>query len=542
MSIDNDLSNPQQNHDQQFQDIIGLGNLSVRKNYYSELQTKVDELENTRNYIFNIINSMPSILIALDRQLRVTQWNKLAEESTGIKAREAHGLLFTDLLPRFKNEGNIIAQSIESKEKKELTNRSYLLNGQTFYENVLIYPLLLDSEPGVVIRIDDVTKQLNLEQQLNQSRKMDAIGQLAGGVAHDFNNMLGGILGAAQLLKHKNCVNEKGTEFVDMIIQAATRAADLTSKLLAFGRKGKTVSTPIDVNTIINDTIALLSRSIDKKIALKSSYSATSHMIIGDNSLLQNAIMNLCINSSHAMPNGGEIEISTQNIIADKELMASLPEEADSAEFIQISIRDTGTGIKPEIIGKIFEPFFTTKAPGQGTGLGLSAVYGTVQDHHGVIKVKSEVGHGTTFDIFLPVSQDDVATPKSEERILSGNGLILLVDDEEIIRITAQMMLEELNYKVIIAHNGREAVDIYRQRHAEINLVILDMIMPEMNGREAFTEMAKINPSIRAIISSGFSRDSSLETLMQSGLKGFVRKPYRMSELSRIVSDVINTI
>jgi len=542
MSKDKDLANNSPSDNQQFQDIIGLGHLSGRKNYYSELQNKIDELESTRNYIYNIINSMPSFLIALDEQLRVTQWNKLAVDSTGIKSEAAKGLLFTELLPRFKSEENIIFQCIESKEKKELISRSYESSGHIFYENVLIYPLLLDSASGVVIRIDDVTKQKNLELQLNHNRKMDAIGQLAGGVAHDFNNMLGGILGAAQLLKHKNEVTGKGLNFVDLIIKTATRAADLTAKLLAFGRKGKTVSTAVDINVIINDTVLLLSRSIDKKIVIKTSLSARDHMVTGDNSQLQNAFMNICINASHAMPDGGEIEIATENSVPNGTLYFNECNQAPPDSLIKISFRDTGCGISEENLSKIFEPFFTTKAQGEGTGLGLAAVYGTVQDHHGCINVKSRVGEGTVFEIYLPVDQEIRIIQPKEEKILKGSGNVLLVDDEEIIRITAKMMLEELNYQVFIARDGREAIDIYLQKHAEIDLVILDMIMPVMNGSEAFIEMQKINPNIKAIAASGFSKDSSMEKMLKNGLKGFIRKPFRMSEFSQIISDTINTI
>lgn len=384
-------------------------------------------------------------------------------------------------------------------------------------------------------------EKAELQEQLNHRNKMDAIGQLAGGVAHDFNNMLAGIMGAAELLcLPKRNLDEKGKEYVDVIMQASERAADLTSKLLAFGRKGKTASTAVDVHSIIDDTTSILNRTIDKKIRISVRKDAGNNMVIGDNSGLQNALMNIGINASHAMPDGGEIQIETENIRLKKAYCDASPFEIEPGEYIEIEIRDTGCGIPLENIQKIFEPFYTTKEQGKGSGLGLSAVYGTVQDHHGAINVYSEVGGGTSFHILLPCSEESVNYKQTATEMLVGSGQILLVDDEEIIRITGESMLKEMGYQVLLAENGQEAVEIFQNQHAEIDLVIMDMIMPEMNGREAFIKMCEIDKNCKVIISSGFAKNESLDELRESGLAGFIRKPYRDFELSQLLTTVLS--
>jgi len=385
----------------------------------------------------------------------------------------------------------------------------------------------------------DITERKKAQEELAQRRKMDAIGQLAGGVAHDFNNVLAGIIGAAQLLeiKAKN-LTKKDKGYIDIIISSSKRAAGLTSKLLAFGRKGKIMSTTINIHSVIKDTESILSKTIDKKIKIIVSNNAENYNVIGDNSGLQNAFLNLGINASHAMEQGGVLTFETKNVFLENFYCSASTFNLKPGEFIEIRISDTGTGISHENLQKIFDPFFTTKEAGKGTGLGLAAVYGMVQDHNGAINVYSEVGIGTVFHVYLPTTTEKTDMLQKQKPVLKGEGSILLVDDEEIIRITAKNMLEEIGYKVFLASNGLDAVDIYGKRSKEIDLVIMDMIMPEMNGSEAFFKMKEINQEVKVIISSGFTKDESLDTLRKEGLKGFIQKPFSIYELSTLLSSI----
>jgi len=501
---------------------------------------KNKELKELENYLSNIIDSMPSILIGVDKNNIITQWNQEAVKKIGLSKEDSIGTSFEKSIPRMASEMVQIKDLIKNRQMKYESKVIHEINNKTIYEDITIYPLLTNGVEGAVIRIDDVTKKHELEQQLNQSRKMDAIGQLAGGVAHDFNNMLAGIMGAAQLLQFpQRNLDEKGLKFVKMIIEASQRASDLTAKLLAFGRKGKITSTSIDIHKIIDDTLALFNRTIDKKINISILKNAENSTVIGDNSALQNSLLNLGINASHAMPDGGRLTIGTRNLTLNENYCKSSPFEISEGEYVEIEVRDTGNGISPENIKRIFEPFFTTKEQGKGTGLGLASVYGTIQNHHGAINVNSEIGTGTVFHIYLPCSDKVVKKVSTEEIVSHGSGLILMVDDEELIRVTGKYTLEGMGYKVILAKNGLEAVEIFKKRNSEINFVIMDMIMPIMNGTEAFHKMKEIDKNCKVIISSGFTKDENLHELKEAGLAGFIQKPFMDYELSKLLDEVM---
>lgn len=383
-------------------------------------------------------------------------------------------------------------------------------------------------------------EKLDLLLQLNHKSKMDAIGELAGGIAHDFNNVLGGILSASQLLKlPKQGLNEKNLQYVDMIIQASISSSDLISKLLAFSRKGNIRTSTLDINVILNDVVAILGGTIDKRITISVTNDAPNHKFIGDRSVIESLFLNLGINASHAMPDGGGIQFTTKNTSLDQEYCDSSPFEMTPGEFLQIEIKDTGCGIPKGNLQKIFEPFYTTKEQGKGTGLGLSTVYGSIQDHHGSIEVHSEVGSGTIFHILFPSSEKPAEPGKEENPIVTGSGTILLVDDEEVNRILSQDILESLGYKVLLAENGLESIKIFSEKYTEIDIVLMDMIMPKMNGSEAFYKMKEIDKNCKVIITSGYTQDENIDSLTKNGLAGFINKPYKISEISRLLKDVL---
>ncbi len=510
------------------------------KEQFDLINAQKAETVRIKNYLANIVNSMPSILIGVDKEGKITQWNLEAQNKTGLTPEMSIGKPIKEILPRLSSKFDEIQKAIEERKPHFESNIPYKKDKKTVYEDLGIYPLIANGVEGAVIRIDDVTKEYLLEQQVNQSRKMEAIGQLAGGIAHDFNNMLAGIMGAAQLLKFANkSLDEKGRKLVEMILDATKRAAELTAKLLAFGRKEKLEFSSVDVHNILENTIALFRRTIDKKIKISFIKNAENSIVFGNNSALQNSFLNLGINASHAMENGGELTFRTRNIFLNENYCFVSPFDIEEGNYLEIEVRDTGCGISPENLHKIFDPFFTTKEEGKGTGLGLSSVYGTIQDHHGAITVYSEVGSGTVFHILIPSSQSVIKNDEDKEFICTGSGTILLVDDENIIRQTSKYMLEEIGFNVILAENGFEAVEIYKEKFKEISLVIMDMIMPKMKGNEAFYKMKEINRDCKIIITSGFTKDESLSELREDGLAGFIQKPFNIYELGRILKTVL---
>ena len=397
-----------------------------------------------------------------------------------------------------------------------------------------------NGEESIMTMAIDISEQKKLEEQLRQSQKMDAIGQLAGGIAHDFNNMLAAILNSAELIQLQSYDAEKQKKYLKLIVDATLRASDLTKKLLAFARKEVYEIAPISIHQTILSTIAILSRSIDKKIAIETNFRAVEHTILGDSTQIMNIFINMGINAAHAMPNGGKITFTTRNVYLDEVFCKSSQFDLVKGYYILIDVNDTGTGISSENISKIFDPFFTTKAQGKGTGLGLSMVYGSIAQHRGAIHVYSELERGTLFHIYLPITnQNEIELDSDEVGIIKGEGTILVVDDEEFIRTTTVDMLKNIGYNALPADSAKEALAIYEENQDKISLIILDMIMPEMNGKECFKELRKINPNVKVILASGFSKDEDIDEMKNLGLASFVRKPFHTAALSRLILEVM---
>ena len=393
---------------------------------------------------------------------------------------------------------------------------------------------------GVILVVRDVTTEYRLEAEQRHSQKMESIGQLAGGIAHDFNNMLGGIVGATQLLKLTIGNDNKEQEMTDIILHAAFKASDLTRKLLSFSRKGKIESTPVDMFTITKEAENILLHSIDKNINIIYKNNAEKTMVVGDHTELQNMIINLGLNARDAMPKGGTLTITLSNVTIDTQHDQVISRKLHAGEHLKIIVTDTGTGIESNILEKIFDPFFTTKELGKGTGLGLSAVYGIATSHHGSITVISEINNGTTFTILLPTStKTEVAPRVLNDKIVYGKGTILVVDDEDIVRIMLREVLIELGYDVITAIDGQDGLQKYKDATEPIDLVILDMIMPVMNGSDCFRAIREINPEAKVVVSSGFTKDQSISDLTQEGLAGFLDKPTSRVKLSQVVASVM---
>lgn len=397
--------------------------------------------------------------------------------------------------------------------------------------------LEIAGKPFVLSAVMEITEQKRLQEQLQQSQKMDVVGQLAGGIAHDFNNMLAAILGTAELLQRRMTGDQNNLRMIGTIIEAASRSADLTRDLLAFSRKQQGGTAPVDIHATVNSVMALLVRTIDRRIVLHKHLLAGNPIVYGDQTQLENALLNLGINARDAMPEGGSLTFTTTEIQLDGAACLAQGISLTPGRYLEISVADSGDGMAPETIEHIFEPFFTTKAVGQGTGLGLAAVYGTVTSHGGEVRVQSQPGVGSVFTIYLPLAAaaGHSVPPESQEPV-RGSGGILLVDDEAILRAVGRDLLEELGYTVYLAEDGEQALQQYAARYDQIVLVLLDMIMPRMAGKETFLRLRELDPQVRVLFCSGFHREGTAEELVALGARGFIQKPYRRSDLSRAVA------
>ena len=496
------------------------------------------QLRKAHNYIDNIINSMPSVLIGVNPEGTITHWNNKAETLTGLGREHAIGKSICEAVPQLTDEMENIRKALKTRTERHETNRMRIFSNKTFFDDVTVYPLIANGVEGAVIRIDDVTDRVVMEESLRQSQKLDAIGQLAGGVAHDFNNMLGGILGSSELMKMSLDDPEKAENYLNMIIDSTRNAADLTNKLLLFSRKGVKESVPVDVHSAIDSAITLLEHSLDKKVRILSSLAAESAIVLGDFVQLQNVFINLGINADHAMPNGGELIFSSRNEKLSEDFCSESSFEILPGWYIIIEIRDSGTGIDQDHMERIFEPFFTTKDQGAGTGLGLSVVYGAVKHHRGAVSVDSVPQKGTTFTLYLPIYKGQSQEKEEGNQHIDGTGHILVIEDDPIIRKTTKAILEKLGYTVLLAEDGQKGIDIYKSEQRKIDLVLMDMIMPVMNGKECFRELKVLNPDVKVIMASGYT-DIETDEIRNMGLTGFIKKPYDRSSLSIAVSKAI---
>jgi PAS domain S-box-containing protein len=485
-----------------------------------------------------IVNSMPSMLVGVDDQEKVILWNEQAVEYTGFSREFAIQQPLSTVLNDYPEVLAIILQPLKSLQSFNETCQLTSEGQSPKYLDVTLYPLLAGLQ-AAVIRIDDITERVQIEETMLQSRKMEAVGQLAGGVAHDFNNLLAGIQNSTYLLERRVDVDKKAKGYLKIIKDASQSAADLTMKLLAFSRKNAKVSTQVHVHDAICETVAILRRSVDKSIEINLDIRAENDAVIGDLSQLQSTFMNLGINASHAMPSGGILtfrssEVQLQATECDQDSLSVPP-----GRYLKIEVEDTGEGVPPEMFDKLFEPFFTTKEEGKGTGLGLWSAYGAIKQHSGDIQVVSDVGVGTVFTILLPLSESILSPlPNIQETIISGTGTVLMIEDEELLRTTTRGMLEVMGYSVLLANDGQEGLEMFRQHQADIDLVLLDMIMPIMGGRKCYEELRKLDADLPIVFVSGFSRKSDLEQVIADGGR-FLRKPYHAVTLSKMISDAI---
>jgi len=403
---------------------------------------------------------------------------------------------------------------------------------------------------GVMGSFIDITERKQAEQELKkleeylfQSQKMEAVGTLASGIAHDFNNILQAISGYIQLVLTKGHLDHLSQRYLLEASLAVDRASDLIHRLLTFSRKVKPELKPVDLNQVVDHAVKMLERAIPKMVRIEVRRSDELEVVNGDANQLEQVVMNLGTNARDAMPEGGRLVFQTGNVVLDRESCKDYP-EVRPGEYVRLKVTDTGCGMDAETVKHIFEPFFTTKSVGEGTGLGLSTVYGIVKGHGGHITCASEKGQGTVFNIYLPVVQTyDVKVVQEEsffEEIRGGSETILLADDERAILEVARDALQEYGYNILLAENGEQVLDIYQARGEEIDLVVLDLSMPGMGGQRCLKELCRINPKVKVIVASGYSADGQQKLSLDNGAVGFIPKPYRLKDMVRTVREVLD--
>ncbi len=395
-----------------------------------------------------------------------------------------------------------------------------------------------DGRPATLNFITDITDRKRMETRLLQGQKMEAIGTLAGGIAHDFNNLLMGIAGYTSLMKLDLKPSHRHYGMVERIEEQVKSGSDLTRQLLGFARGGRYDVKPIQLNDLILRLSEIFSRT-RKEISLRRKFQEDLWTVAVDPGQIEQVLMNLLMNADQAMSGSGVIFLETENVDLQEEVIGDFT--AKPGRYVKCSLSDTGMGMDEQTRTRIFEPFFTTRSMGKGMGLGLAVVYGIVKGHDGFVNVSSEVGHGTTFSIYLPASEKDVLPqPSPPDELVGGSERILLVDDEKDVREVGGALLEALGYGVFSASSGPEALALYLGKRQEIHLVILDMVMPGISGEETFAKLREVDPEVKVILSSGYSIDSRIRNIMERGCKGFLQKPYTMKELSRIVRSVLS--
>lgn len=448
--------------------------------------------------------------------------------------RPVSNFVAEESLPAMEERGRTQFEGMYEFVGKHKTGRKLILEGMTKIHNI-------DGRPGRISAFRDVTEKRALEEQFRQAQKMDAVGRLAGGIAHDFNNLLTVIMSCTDLLLDEVKESNPQREDLQQIKQASVAAASLTQQLLSFSRQEMIQPRLLELNAVVSSAESILKRLIGEDIALTTVLTMENPIVKIDRSQLEQVVVNLAVNARDAMPSGGKLTIESQTADVD-EAYATTHWSVKPGRYAVLSVTDTGTGMDEATQERIFEPFYTTKAVGKGTGLGLAMVYGTIKSSGGFIWVYSEVGKGTTFKIYLPLAEENVATRELQllPEVRRGTEVIVLAEDSPAVRATARHILEKAGYTVLEAPNGRTALEIARKRSTRIHLLLTDVVMPEMSGRKLSEEFSSLRKESKVLFMSGYTDDAIVRHGVMSAGVDYLQKPFSGDALLRKVREVLD--
>ena len=518
----------------------------------TEHKQMVEELKSAHEYAKNLIDSSLDMIISVDKERKIVEFNKAAQAIFGYRKAEVPG----------KHVDILYADPAEGLKTHTITRRTGRFSAEIMNKrkNGELFPTFLSASilrdksgefSGVMGVLRDITglkrsekEKENLQDQLLQSQKMEAIGESASGIAHDFNNLLTIISGYSQLLLGRIDKDIPIRQGIEKIYKAGEQATSLIRQLLIFGRKQTLKPKALDLNAVVSDVEKMLRRLIGENIKLEVILGTGLYQVKADRGQIEQTIMNLVVNARDALPEGGRITIQTQNVALNKVVCKTIPESVPG-KFVQIIVEDTGVGIDKEILNHIFEPFFTTKKSGEGTGLGLSVVYGIIKQHKGWINVYSEPGRGSAFKFYLPAilteSGEEIKKAVSIETLRGKGERILLVEDEEDVRQFASTVLREYGYIIFEAANGKEAEFFFENEGGNFDLVFSDVVLPDKTGLQLIDYILSRKPDLRVLLSSGYSdRESQWSEIKKRKLR-FLQKPYVVTDLLKSIKEVIHS-
>jgi PAS domain S-box-containing protein len=489
----------------------------------------------------NLYDSVSDFIFTHDAEGRFITINRATSEYLQYNKDELIGRSIADFMfPKYRDVfyGEYLS-SIKKNGFYEGVSAYLDKNGEKHYveyRNTLVEregkePYVTGVGRDITERIKSQKEMHVLEKQVQHAQRMEAIGTLAGGIAHNFNNLLMGIQGYISILLMEVDPDHSFYEMLKNIEKLVRSGAKLSGQLLGYAREGRYEIKPISLNDVVRETSDTFGTT-RKEIRIHKELAEDLYGMQADKAQIEQILLNLYVNAADAMRGGGSLYLNTMNI--SHEAMANKPYEVKPGNYVLLTARDTGRGMDKETMERIFEPFFTTKGFARGTGLGLASVYGIVKSHGGYIDVESKKGYGTTFYVYLPASEEVfVKEIRTEEKFLRGSETILLVDDEDLVLDAGARLLEVIGYRVLRAKNGVEAVEIFRKNKDKIDLIILDMVMPEMGGGETFDKLKEIDSEIKVLLSSGYSLDGEADEIMRRGCDGFIQKPFKLERLSK---------
>jgi two-component system, cell cycle sensor histidine kinase and response regulator CckA len=508
--------------------------------------TEIKRASESGQLLATVVEHSAESIVITDKDGIITYVNPSFERITGYSSNEVVGQTF-DLLNSGQHDETFyqdLWRTISAGNSWHGVITNIKKDGSVISEDSTIFPIKNASNDSInyVAIKRDITVEMELQRQLQQSQKMEAVGTLAGGIAHDFNNILQIVLGFSELVLLDNGLTQESKHSIEKIGAAAQRGADLVNRLMTFSRRSEFKPKPLDMNLSVASVRKMLERTVPKSVEIELDLEHEPSIVNADPTGIDQILMNLAVNAKDAMPDGGKLTFKTANITMD-EVFASEHIDVKPGPYVLLTVSDTGSGMDRITQEHIFEPFFTTKDLGKGTGLGLAVLHGIVKQHQGHVECESELGKGTTFKIYFPalaLEASQNGSSSDETRLQGGRGTILAVDDEQMIRDFTSRMLTNAGYDVILACNGKDALEIYQSRHDEIDLVILDLMMPVMGGLECLKELLKISQSVKVVVASGHTTDGSIHQAVDVGAKASIQKPASVREVLKVVREVLD--